>query len=110
MREIEAYPAQSIVRVPSLGSGAAMFDMLAFDASGKYVFIPHETQFGAGVTRYSLENDFAEVLLRGDLNGVSGNWSNDNGAFDPATWTPNDTLLLADANVHLQGWAFFYWR
>lgn len=93
MKEVEGNVAQSIIRVPSLGSNASMFDMVSYDPSGKYVFIPHETQFGAGVTRYSIENDFAEVIMAGD---ASGNWASDYGAFDPSTWTPNDTLLVAE--------------
>lgn len=96
LSEAEADPAQSLVRVPGLGSNASMFDMSAFDPTGKYVFIPHETQFGAGVSRYSIEDDSAQVLFKGDLNGAKGNWSGDYGAFDPATWTPNNTLLLGE--------------
>ncbi|WP_455210261.1 alkaline phosphatase PhoX [Kaarinaea lacus] len=96
LREVEADPNQSIVRVPGLGSNASMFDMVAFDPSGKYVFIPHETGFGAGVTRYSIEEDFAEVLFSGNLDGADGDWSGDFGALDPATWTPHDTLFLGE--------------
>ena len=96
LREVEANPNQSLVRVPGLGSNASMFDMVAFDPSGKYVFIPHETGIGAGVSRYSIKDDFAEVLFSGDLEGANGDWSNDYGAFDPATWTPHDTLFLGE--------------
>lgn len=73
-----------------------MFDMLAFDDDGENIFIPHETPFGAGVTRYNVANDFAETLFAGDQQGALGNWANDYGAFDPATFTPNHTLLLAE--------------
>lgn len=93
MKEVEGVVAQSIIRVPGLGSSASMFDMVSYDPTGKYVFIPHETQKGAGVTRYSIENDFAEVIMAGD---ASGNWTSDYGAFDPSTWTPNNTLLVAE--------------
>ena len=93
---IEADPSQSVVRVQGLGTGASMFDMSAFDPSGNYVFIPHETFNGAGLTRYSIIDDTAEVLFSGDLNGANGDWSHDYGALDPATWTPNNTLFLAE--------------
>lgn len=35
LHEIEADPSQSVVRVPGLADTAAMFDMSAFDASGR---------------------------------------------------------------------------
>lgn len=96
MKEIEAAIDQSIVRVPGLGSGASMWDMVAFDPSGKYIFIPHETQFGAGLSRYDIANDTTTVLFRGDSQGAAGNWSNDFGAFDPAVFTPNNTVVVAE--------------
>jgi hypothetical protein len=96
LNEIEADIAQSIVRVPGLGSSAAMIDMISYDPSGKFLFLPHETLVGAGVTRYDIEDDSSVVLFRGDTNGASGNWSADWGAFDPSTWTPNNTLFLAE--------------
>ena len=99
MKEIEADIEQSVARVPGLGNGASMWDMVAFDPSGKFIFIPHETATGAGVTRYSIEDDTATILFSGDGNGVRGTtsgWSSDWGSFDPATFTPNGTLLLAE--------------
>ncbi|NHN36997.1 DUF839 domain-containing protein [Pseudomaricurvus alcaniphilus] len=99
MAEIEADINQSVVRAPGLGTGASMWDMVAFDPSGEFVFIPHETEHGAGVTRYSIAQDFAEVLFSGDNTGVrgeDGNWGSDWGAFDPATFTPYGTLLLGE--------------
>lgn len=96
MAEIEGDIAQSIVRVPGLGSSASMFDMVSFDPTGKYLFIPHETSVGAGVSRYSIEDDEAVVLFSGDMGGLDGEWSNDYGAFDPSTFTPNGTVLLGE--------------
>lgn len=99
MDEIEADMHQSVVRVPGLGSGASMWDMVSFDDTGKFIFIPHETAMGAGVTRYDIDNDTATVLFSGDAQGVRGtlaDWSNDWGAFDPSTYTPNKTLFLAE--------------
>lgn len=96
LQEVEADATQSIIRVPSLGQNGAMFDMSAFDPSGRYVFIPHEVQYGAGLTRYDIETDRAIVVFQGDGNGATGNWAGDFGALDPATWTPVNTLLLGE--------------
>lgn len=87
---------QSTVRASGLGSSASMWDMVAYDETGKFIFIPHETMYGAGVTRYDIENDQAEVLFHGDEGGLNSNWANDWGAFDPSLWTPHQTLFLAE--------------
>ena len=93
MAKIEADIDQSVVRVPGAGTSASMWDMIAFDPTGKYIFIPHEAPTGAGVTRYDIAADFAEVLFSGD---ASGNWAGDYGAFDPARITPYGTLILGE--------------
>jgi hypothetical protein len=99
LREVEdavLSPGQSVIRVPGQGTSAAMFDMLAYDPTGAYVFIPHETPIGAGCSRYDVFANKCEVIFAGDKQGATGNWSNDYGAFDPCRWTPNKTLLLAE--------------
>lgn len=99
LREVEDQVlshGQSIVRAANLGSGASMFDMIAFDPSGDFLFIPHETQWGAGVTRYSIYDNHAEVIFQGDGQGEFGDYHNDFGAFDPCRFTPNGTLFLAE--------------
>jgi len=96
MDEIEGDPAQSALRVPGTGTQATMWDMVAYDDKGKYVFIPHETPWGAGVSRYDIKNDVSEVLFAGDQLGATGDWSNDWAAFDPATFTPERTVLAAE--------------
>ena len=96
LHEIEADAEQSIIRVPGLGANAAMMDMSTFDPSGRYIFMPHETMFGAGVTRYDIKTDKAIVLFQGDMNGAKGEWADDFGALDPATWSPKNTLLVAE--------------
>jgi len=98
LHKIESDPDQTSVRVAGLGSGASMTDMSAFDPSGRYIFLPHETQFGAGLTRYDSKTDKAINLFHGDGGGKAPNndWSNDFGALDPATWTPKNTLLVAE--------------
>jgi len=99
LREVEDQvlsPGQSTLRVPGQGTSAAMFDMMAYDPTGSYLFIPHETPVGAGCTRVSLYDNNAEVIFAGDQKGAQSDWSNDYGAFDPCRWTPNNTLLLAE--------------
>jgi secreted PhoX family phosphatase len=99
LREIEDQilsPGQSVLRVPGQGTSAAMFDMMAYDPTGSYLFIPHETPVGAGCTRVSLYDNHAEVIFAGDQKGAQDDWSNDYGSFDPCRWTPNNTLFLAE--------------
>ena len=104
LREVEADLTQSIQRVDA-GNISSMFDMLAYDPSGRYIFIPHETPFGAGVSRYDSRTDRTELLFTGD--SATGKddpcastpcdpWANDFAAFDPARWTPNGTVWLAE--------------
>jgi hypothetical protein len=102
MRQVEDAvlgAGQSIVRVPGLSTGAAMFDMIAYDPTGDYLFIPHETANGAGVSRHAIKTRITEVLFQGDQQGVrneGGGWGSDYGAFDPCRFTPNGTLWLAE--------------
>ncbi len=99
LREVEdqvlSY-GQSIGRAANLGTGASMFDMIAYDPTGSYLFIPHESQWGAGVTRYDIYNNFAELIFQGDGQGENGDFSNDFGAFDPCRWTPNNTVIAGE--------------
>ena len=95
MQEVEADADQSIVRVPA-GRSSSMIDMIAYDNTGNYLFLPHETPFGAGVSRHDIRSRITEVLFQGDQNGANGDWSNDYGAFDPCRFTPNETLFLGE--------------
>ncbi|MGB6222756.1 alkaline phosphatase PhoX [Haloferula sp.] len=98
LREVEdtvLSPLQSIVRVDAGGS-SSMIDMLAYDPTGSYLFLPHETPFGAGASRHSIADNFTEVIFQGDGKGATGDYSNDYGAFDPARFTPNGTLFLGE--------------
>lgn len=94
MREIEADINQSVVRAYA-GNTASMWDMLAYDPTGRYVFIPHESAVGAGVSRYDSVTDTTQTLFKGD---ASGNFASDEdfGAFDPVRWTPNGTLIAGE--------------
>ncbi|MEZ4292584.1 MAG: DUF839 domain-containing protein, partial [Myxococcota bacterium] len=96
MNEIESDPSQSVVRVSSLGSVGSMWDMVTYDAAGEFIFIPHETQYGAGVSRYDIAADTTTALFSGDGGGATGDWSNDFGAFDPARMTPWGSLFVAE--------------
>lgn len=96
LHEIEADANQSTIRVPGLGTSASMTDMATFDPSGRYIFLPHETFIGAGVSRYDMVTDTTVNLFKGDMNGAHGDWSGDFGALDPATWSPTGTLLVAE--------------
>jgi hypothetical protein len=96
LREAEADVNQSLLRVPGAGTSASMIDMAAFSSDGKYLYLPHETPWGAGASRYDMANDKVELIFAGDGGGLTGNWANDYGAFDPSTFTPNGTLLLGE--------------
>jgi uncharacterized protein len=96
MKQIEADATQSVVRVPGAGTSSSMWDMVSYDDRGRFVFIPHETPFGAGASRFDFKTGKSEVLLAGDGKGAEGDWSNDWAAFDPSTYSTNGTLLLAE--------------
>ncbi|MEL7186899.1 MAG: hypothetical protein AAFN50_10780, partial [Pseudomonadota bacterium] len=95
MAEVEADVNQTIQRIPA-GNVSSMFDMLAYDPKGRYIFIPHETPVGAGISRYDTKKDETQLLFAGDLGGANGDWSNDYAAFDPARWTPNKTVIAGE--------------
>jgi len=108
MREIEADPTQSVGRAPdisvpgsgeqdvSAGTSQSMWDMAAYDTTSRFIFVPHESPWSAGVSRYDTWTDRNELLWRGDGQGAIGDWTNDFGAFDPATFTPNCTVFSAE--------------
>jgi len=102
MLEVESDVTQSIQRVDA-GTSASMFDMLAYDPKGNYIFIPHETPFGAGLSRYDLKNDRSDLLFAGDQAAANCSsqsdcpeWDYDFGAFDPARFTPNGTVIMGE--------------
>lgn len=116
LKEVEADVNQSIQRANGASTSASMFDMLSYDPSGRYIFIPHESPWGAGVSRYDSVTDKTELLFAGDqeaavnslcesqplaaerdpTNGLCPAWDFDFGAFDPSRWTPWGTLWLAE--------------
>ena len=101
LSDIEADVTQSVVRVDDAGTGnrptsASMFDMLAYDPDGRFIIIPHETLTQAGASVYDTETGKTHIIFKGDGKGLMGDWSNDFGAFDPARFTPEGTVLLAE--------------
>ncbi len=115
LKEVEADSTQSIQRVdyPPFPIATSMFDMLAYDPSGRYLFVPHETPLGAGLSRYDTSADRNELLFAGDSEaGVTDicdpdamadgtadacpAWDFDFAAFDPARWTPNGTVIVGE--------------
>jgi hypothetical protein len=99
LREVEDQiisPLESIVRAPNAGDSASMIDMIAYDTTGDYIFLPHETPWGAGVDRHHIPTRKTEILFQGDSGGAQGNWANDWAAFDPCRFTPNGTLFLGE--------------
>ena len=96
LNEAEGDANQSMLRVPGAGTSASMIDMSAYDPTGRYIFLPHETPWGAGASRYDTETETIETIFAGDQGGANGDWSNDYAAFDPSSWTTNNTLFLAE--------------
>jgi len=80
------------------------WDMLDIGGSThELVYIPHEVQTGAGVTRYNRDTQAAAILLKGNNTGVfdadPSSWDHQNddfGGLDPAVLTPGNTLLVAE--------------
>lgn len=106
MREIESSPGQTVGRAPNIlrpdgsvanaGNVQSMWDMSAYDPSGRFIFVPHESPWSAGLSRYDTWLDHNDLLWAGDGQGVNGNWSNDYAAFDPAIFTPNCTVFASE--------------
>lgn len=96
LKDVEADVTQSILRAPGAGSSASMFDMLTYDFNGRFLYLPHETPWGAGASRYDSWTKKTELLFEGDGNGAKEDWSGDYAAFDPATFTPIGTLFVAE--------------
>lgn len=103
LKAVAADVNQSIQRVANAGTLASMFDMLSYDPTGRYVFIPHETPWGAGVSRHDTQTQTTALMFAGDqaANVCRGSaacpqWEFDFGAFDPSRWTPNGTLIAAE--------------
>ncbi len=83
----------------------ANWDMLDFGGEdNEFVFIPHEVDGGAGITRLNRDTGEAIVLLEGNYAGFvdtnpEDGWDHTNDDFtglDPAVFTPTGTLLTGE--------------
>jgi hypothetical protein len=79
------------------------WDMVAYDASGRYVFIPAEVGTGAGVFRYDTVSKSFVNLLVGNNSGTResdpSKWDPKNDDFarlDPATLTPWGSVITGE--------------
>ncbi|MCB0586075.1 MAG: esterase-like activity of phytase family protein, partial [Phaeodactylibacter sp.] len=79
------------------------WDMIALDPANQFIYIPHEVETGAGLTRYDRGSGDFVAALTGDNSGnfeADPSWkacpSEDFGALDPAQWTPAGTVLTAE--------------
>jgi len=86
-QELVAYRNDPVHTLSSRGS----WDMVALnidgtDDAGRFLFRSHETGSNAGVSRTDFSTGLTEVIVADP----------DFGAFDPAFWTPWNTLLTAE--------------
>lgn len=79
------------------------WDMIDFDPTGNFIFIPQEVGVGGGLLRYDRTSGDAAILLQGNGSNVfesnPGAWSptnDDFGGVDPALWTPFGSVLVAE--------------
>ncbi|MCA8951180.1 MAG: DUF839 domain-containing protein [Planctomycetes bacterium] len=79
------------------------WDMIAFDPTSRHIFVPCEVGSGAGVFRYDTVTGSQATLLLGNGSGTRNpdpnTWSatsDDYARLDPATYTPNGTVLTGE--------------
>lgn len=94
-------------RTALLGRGLApslnTWDMVAFSADSRYVFIPSENGAGAGLFRYDTQTGSQVAILHGNGSGSRQSnpaaWvanSDDYSRVDPCTLTPFGTILVGE--------------
>lgn len=90
-------------RDPDYAATFGNWDMIDLDPSGRYIYIPSEVGRGAGLTRYDTQTGDFVTALKGNATGVRSSnpatWNpanDDYTAFDPATYTPYGTVLVAE--------------
>lgn len=93
-----------------LGQGLAPtlnnWDMVAFDASSRYLFVPCENfAQGAGLFRYDTQTGAFATLMLGNGTGNAGRTANPVGwnpatdeftSMDPSTWTPWGSVIVGE--------------
>ena len=81
------------------------WDMLDFGGdNSEFIYIPHEAEKGAGVTRFNRDNNEVVILLEGNGSGTldqnpDDGWdqmSDDFIGLDPAIITPSGTLITGE--------------
>lgn len=79
------------------------WDMVAFDTTGRYIFVPAEVGRGAGVFRYDTTTKAFVTQMLGNNTGVRESdptkWSATTDDFlrlDPATWTPWGSVVTGE--------------
>jgi hypothetical protein len=94
------------LQAAGLGSTLNNWDMYAFDATGRFIFVPCEN-FGAGggVFRYDTQTGQHVEIWRGNAAGAANRNPNvasfdptndDTVANDPCTWTPWNTIVFGE--------------
>lgn len=80
-----------------------LWDMVAFDPTSRFLFIPSEVGSACGVFRYDTQSGAAVTYMVGNGTGVRSadplTWdpdSDDFSRFDPCTWTPAGTILVGE--------------
>jgi secreted PhoX family phosphatase len=99
---------------PDFAATFGNWDMVALSPDNRYIFIPAEVGSGAGVSRYdTVTGDFVtglkgDTTLTRSTNPATWNPTKDNyAAFDPATYTPYGTVLVAEETDNGR---LFEWR
>lgn len=84
---------------PSFG----LWDMITFDATSRYIYVPSEVGSACGVFRYDTQTGQPTTLMRGNGTGIRSanpstwNPSNDEfSRFDPCSLTPWGSILLGE--------------
>lgn len=80
-----------------------LWDMIAPDPTGRYIFVPSEVGRGAGVFRYDTANGQQVTLMLGNNSEVRtadpklfNPQDDDYSRFDPATFTPWGTVITGE--------------
>ncbi|MBK8975688.1 MAG: DUF839 domain-containing protein [Planctomycetes bacterium] len=93
----------TLTRTQGLPATFGLWDMSAFDPTGRYIFTPSEVSSGCGVFRYDTVTGIATTLMLGNNTGIRESnpaaWdpnNDDYSRFDPCTYTPVGTIILGE--------------
>lgn len=93
---------RTTLNLQGLPATFGLWDMSAFDPTGRYIFTPSEVPTACGVFRFDQQTGALAVLMTG--NGVARTadpnvWvptNDDYSRFDPCTYTPWNTILVGE--------------